>query len=433
MTGLPHTIVGRTESIISAWRGSLNHFIETMKIIKTLFLALALMPMALLAQSTRADLAKIRVEKDGNFQYWEKNSNAIDQLKKFVARVTDESSSDFVPVEDRIATFDVDGTLLCETAPFNMNCMMCLHRYLHDESFVVDADLRDAMQRFEDYILKKSNDPSAMSGVDMPLQMQGFRGMTQEEYSEFVCNFLDTVSPVGLSNLTWGTALYWPMIEVVSYLVANDFQVYLCSGSDRDMCRELVRDIYEIPANRILATDVHYVMEGQADEEIWTESLNSESYTYTPGEKLVRGEMKQLCTAINKIVIMSRELGKKPILSWGNSSGDYPMFHYTNLDNPLPHLSFCLLCDDLTRELGNTSKAEKCKAACEEYGWVPVSMKNEWTTIYGDDVAVTGITGVTSAKADTKKSTSIYNVSGQQITSPRSNEVYITDGKKMIK
>lgn len=228
-----------------------------------LMMVFLLLPSSLFAQSTRSDLAQIRVTKEGDFQYWHSGSPALAQLKDFVARVTDESSEDYVPTEDRIAMFDVDGTLLCETAPFNMNCIMCLHRYLHDESFVVDADLRDAMQRFEDYILKKSNDPSAMSGVDMPLQMQAFKGMTQEEYADFVSNFLDTVCPIGLTNLTWGTALYWPMIEVVSYLVANDFQVYLCSGSDRDMCRELVRDIYEIPANRILATDVHYVMEGQ--------------------------------------------------------------------------------------------------------------------------------------------------------------------------
>lgn len=73
-----------------------------MKILKTIVLLLVMMPLALIAQTTREDLAKIRVGKDGNFKYWSENSNTIEQLKKFVARVTDESSSDFVPVEDRI-------------------------------------------------------------------------------------------------------------------------------------------------------------------------------------------------------------------------------------------------------------------------------------------------------------------------------------------
>lgn len=106
--------------------------------IKTIILVLALMPLALMAQTTRDDLAKIRVGKSGDFKYWNGNSNAIDQLKRFVARVTDVNGSDFVPVQDRIATFDVDGTLLCETAPHYMNWMLCFYRYLHDETYMPD-------------------------------------------------------------------------------------------------------------------------------------------------------------------------------------------------------------------------------------------------------------------------------------------------------
>lgn len=137
---------------------------------------------------------------------------------------------------------------------------------------------------------------------------------------------------------------------------------------------------------------MHYVTEAQAAQGQWTESIDSESYAYTPGEKLVRGDWKQNCTALNKIVIMERELGMRPILSWGNSSGDYPMFHHTNIDNPYPHLSFCLLCDDTTRELGNPAKAEKCKAMIS----------------------------------------SIFNLSGQPVTEPRAGEAYIENGVKKI-
>lgn len=348
------------------------------------------MPLTLAAQTTRDDLARIRVGKEGNFKYWNENSNALDKLKKFVARVTDASGNDFVPVQDRIATFDVDGTLLCETAPHYMNWMLCFYRYLHDDTYTADPADRARVAEMEEYVLK--NKAHKDWGTDEQiLQAKAFRGLTQEEYSMSVRKFLDTTSPVGLGNLTWGTALYWPMIEVVSYLVANDFKVYLCSGVDRDVCRVLVKDIYDIPVNQMMTSDVNYVTESQAAKGEWTENLNSGSSSYSPGEKIVRGDMKQLCTGINKIVIMRRELGKKPILSWGNSSGDYPMFHYTNHDNPLPHISFCLLCDDQKRELGDTVKASKCKAACEENGWVPVSMRDEWTTIYGDDVKVSTI------------------------------------------
>ena len=133
----------------------------------------------------------------------------------------------------------------------------------------------------------------------------------------------------------------------------------------------------------MIASDVNYVLENQPE---WIEMVSSEDYEYTPGEEVQRGDFMQLSTAINKIIKMRRELGQKPILSWGNSSGDYPMFHYTNRDNSYPHISFCLLCDDTERELGNLEKAAKCKADCEQNGWIPVSMRNEWWTIYGPQV-----------------------------------------------
>lgn len=264
---------------------------NVMNRIRIALLALVLMPLALIAQTTREDLAKIRGGKDGNFQYWNKNSNAIDQLKKFVERVTDETNSDFVPVEDRTATFDVDGTLLCETAPYYMNWMMCFYRYLHDDTYTADPVDRARIAEMEKYVLKNHKDDD-WGTVEQQLQAKAFRGLTQEEFSECINRFLNTNSPIGLSNLTWGTALYWPMIEAVSYLVANDFKVYLCSGVDRDVCRVLTKNIYDIPANQMMTSDVHYVMESQAAKGEWTESLNSESYTYVPGEKVVRGDAK---------------------------------------------------------------------------------------------------------------------------------------------
>ena len=77
---------------------------------------------------------------------------------------------------------------------------------------------------------------------------------------------------------------------------------------------------------------------------------------------------------------MTRQLGRKPILAFGNSSGDYPMFEFVTTGNSYPSMAFCLLCDDVERELGNAAKAEKCRKACETNGWVPVSMRDDWST-----------------------------------------------------
>ena len=332
---------------------------------------------------TREFLSQIRVGKDGGFQYWYQDSPALKELKAFVATVTDPNCKGYVPPQDRVATFDVDGTLLCETAPYYFNWMLFFHRYLHDSTFTPPEKDRQWASQAEAYVLANRKSDKNWGLKQQELQAIGFRGMTDVEFSAYVSNFINNESVVGLSNLKWGTALYWPMIEVVSYLVANDFVVFLCTGVDRDVCRVIAEGIYDIPKYHMIASDVNYVLENQPE---WVEMISSEDYEYTPGEEVQRGDFMQLSTAINKIIKMRRELGQKPILSWGNSSGDYPMFHYTNIDNKYPHISFCLLCDDMKRELGNEDKAKNCKTDCEKNGWIPVSMRDEWWTIYGPQV-----------------------------------------------
>ena len=103
---------------------------------------------------TREFLSRIRVGKEGNFQYWNQDSPALKELKDFVARVTDPNSSDFVPQRDRIATIDVDGTLLCETAPFYFNWMLFFHRYLHDSTFTPPEEDRTWAAEVESYVLE---------------------------------------------------------------------------------------------------------------------------------------------------------------------------------------------------------------------------------------------------------------------------------------
>lgn len=94
------------------------------------------------AQPTREQLAQIRVDKEGNFKYWNSDAAALAQLKAFVAAVTTEGSEQYVPVRDRLAVFDMDGTLLCETAPFYMNWLVMLHRLLDDQEYTPTDELR---------------------------------------------------------------------------------------------------------------------------------------------------------------------------------------------------------------------------------------------------------------------------------------------------
>jgi len=370
------------------------------------------------AQPTREQMAQIRVSKEGDFKYWTADAASLAQLKQFVADVTTEGSENFVPVDDRLAVFDLDGTLLCETAPYYLHWMVMFHRILEDPTYTPTEEQKNFALDAHDRVYKKTKaiDKDFDDKVQ-DIQNSAFKGLTQQEMEAWVTEFLKTPCE-GLENLTWGTALYWPMIEVVSYLVNNDFTVYFCSGSDRDIIRPLIKDIVPVKRYQVMGSDCHYLPELKAEEFGWVEPAIMERYKFeeVKGQRCVRGLFKQKCTAYNKVDFMTRQLGQKPILTFGNSSGDYPMFEYvTTRNDNYPSKAFCLLCDDVERELGDVEKAEKCRKACEENGWVPVSMRNDWTTIYGDDVKRTP-TGISTARIIPITDAKAYTTNGQAAT-----------------
>ena len=360
--------------------------------LRIILLALtAIYALTVVAQPTRQDLAPIKVSKKGHFKYWKTDSPALLQLKTFVASVTNKHSKDYVPKEARLAVFDLDGTLLCETAPYYYHWMAMLQRLLDDKSYTPTKEQREFALQAYDYTYNHSAITKEFDEKLQEVQNSGFMGLTQEETENFVTSQLLPRPVDGLSNLTWGTAFYWPMLEVVSYLAANGFQIYLCSGCDRDLARPLINGILPIQRYQIISSEVYYVPENKAEEFDWKEPAIMEHclFNETKGQRVVRGRFKEKCTAYNKVDFMVRELGQKPILAFGNSSSDFAMFEYVTSGNKRPSKAFCVLCDDTERELGNVEKASKCKTDCTANGWTTVSMRDDWTTIYGPDVVRT--------------------------------------------
>ena len=112
-------------------------------------------------------------------------------------------------------------------------------------------------------------------------------------------------------------------------------------------------------------------------------------YSYTEDDELLMGgTLITKNVKMSKVAQMEQELGQKPVLVFGNSTGDVPMAIYADTDNQYLTEVFFILCDDTEREYGNISKAEKVAAICAEYGWQTISMENDWSTIYGDGVSV---------------------------------------------
>ncbi|MBQ7516093.1 MAG: haloacid dehalogenase-like hydrolase [Schwartzia sp.] len=327
--------------------------------------------------ASRAEIAAISVNKRGsNFRYWNKDAASYQALVGYVKDVTNPESGNFIPVEDRIAVFDMDGTFLCETAPSAFGWLLLIQRTLHDPGYRASEADRQFAASLERFI--RSKDPNDAPGSTTPHLAAVFSGMGEREYDAYVRNFIET--PVeGLNNLKWSEAFYLPMVEVIRYLQSNQFQVYVVSGSERQMVRVMAAEPLRIPESHIIGTDMEIKATHQGE-------TRGDKYDYRKDDSLVRGAFVVRNLKMNKVVAIAREIGKQPVLAFGNSGGDTSMLNYTVNGNKHKSAAFFLLCDDLERELGDTAKADKCRKLADENGWISVSMRDDFATIYGDTV-----------------------------------------------
>ena len=318
--------------------------------------------------------------KHDDFTYWNENAPAITELKAYVKAVTDEKSPDFIPVEDRIVMFDLDGTLYCETFPIYGEWILYSDYVLNVLGDEAPDHLRAVAEELAGITWPKDI-PGHMEETHIKAHAEAFAGMTIAQYYEIVNEYKATEA-YGYSGMTRGEAFYLPMLEVVDYLLDNDFLVYICSGTNRFTVRGLIDGVIDIPPRQVIGTDFTIVATGQGEE-------MDMHYTFTADDELLMGDtLITKNVKMSKVAQMEQELGQKPVLVFGNSSGDVPMAVYAVEDNPYKTAAFFLLCDDVERERGNLDKAASMKKTCDEKGWTTISMANDWTTIFGDDVKV---------------------------------------------
>ena len=173
--------------------------------------------------------------------HWKADSPVMASLVAFVHEVTDEKSPSFVPEAERIAVFDMDGTLYGELFPTYFDECLLLHRLLHDEGYEASAEDRAWAQAAEEALLCGEPEPdSPRSSAQMAAE--AFRGFTVEEYRAYVRSFMD--EPVaGFENMRYAEGFYLPMVALVQYLAEHGFTVFISSGSERLLARELIREI----------------------------------------------------------------------------------------------------------------------------------------------------------------------------------------------
>ena len=383
------------------------------------FSAMLLMSMSSFA-TTREEIAQVRVDCEGNFMYWEENSAVLQSLKDYVSRITDESGADYVPADERVAVFDLDGTLICETAPTYFEWLLYLHRVLEDDTYQPSAEARDYALQVRAAVESKVV-PAEMDWGEAWAQNAAFVGMTLDEYADYVGAFSRTAVE-GYNGMLWGEAFYLPMVEVVSYLSANDFKTYIVSGSERQLLRVLANGVLQVETNHIIGSDVETFATGQGD----TEGMD---YVFKANDDIVRGNLMMKNLKMNKVSCIAQEIGIRPILAFGNSTGDFSMFQYTTANQQRQGLAFCVLADDTERENGNPTKAATIKERCTEAGWHTISMRNDWKTIYGDDVERSQTTGA-AVPMHTSDAAEAFNLAGQPVNASYSGIVVRSDKKE---
>ena len=332
--------------------------------------------------ATRDEISAIKVQKAKDFKCWTKNSAAHKKLVDFVTDVTNKNSKNFIPVEDRIAVFDMDGTFICESAPCYFEWMLYLERALHDPDFTPTTEQKAyaEMVNAEIYAghFMEGIFPKGIDSGEAKAQQEVFAGMTPKDYAAYVKNFMN--KPVeGLTNLKWGEAFYLPMVEVIKYLQANNFTVYVVTGSDRPTMRVMTSDLLKIPSGQVIGTNPQVIAVHQGE-------ISAADYIYRHDDYTLRGQLTVKNLQMNKVIAIESEIGKQPVLAFGNSGSDASMLNYTITGNKYKSLSFFVICDDLERELGNENKANGCIKLAKDNGWIQISMRDDFKTIYGDNV-----------------------------------------------
>src|SRR5271170_3202373 len=290
----------------------------------------------------------------------------------FVKQVTDKSGGKYVEPEDRIATFDQDGTL-CVEHPLYTQAMFALDR-VHElapqhpewkqrEPFkAILANDRQAMEKFSD-----SDWETVVAATHA--------GMTTEAFLAIAKQWIATAKDPRFHR-PYTELIYQPMLEVMDYLRANGFKTYIVTGGGQEFVRPYSQRVYGIPPEQIVGSSI------------------LTKYEYRDGKPVLLREPKPFFIDNNagKAIGINLFIGKRPYAAFGNTEGDRQMLEWTQAGDGA-RLMMLVLHDDPEREysygpatgLPDTKVGTFSQALYDEAtskGWSVISMKKDWKHIF---------------------------------------------------
>jgi len=305
------------------------------------------------------------------------NEGAAKQaIVNFVQATTDRASAKFVPPEERIATFDQDGTLWV-SHPMYTQVVYCLERVPK----LVKA--RPELAKVEPFKTVLSGDREAIARLStknlLKILAVTLSGMSVDEFKAEAKKWLDSAKHPRWER-PYTELTYVPMIELMKYLRANGYKTYIVTGGGQDFVRVYSEAIYGVPVEQVV---------GSAGGTTFGYDKNGRPFLMKDPKLLLNDNNAGKPEGIHLMI------GRRPYAAFGNSTGDRQMLEYTKAGEG-ERLAMLVLHDDAKREyaygpalgLPDTKVGAFTQALYDEattHGWVVISMKNDWRRIFTFD------------------------------------------------
>ena len=285
----------------------------------------------------------------------------------FVKKTTTEGSADFVPVADRIACFDNDGTLWSEQplyfqlafAMYQINKTAAQHpewKQLQPFKAVLAGDMKTVMAGGEKSLAA--------------IMAATHAGLTTEQFTQSVKDWMANAQHP-TTQKRYSAMIYKPMLELLQYLRKHGYTTFIVSGGGVDFMRAWAEEVYGIPPHQVIGSTGGY------------------RYDFKEGKaSLIKlPELTFNDDKAGKPVGIQRGIGKIPVFAAGNSDGDYEMLQYTSTAKGYPRMSLLVHHTDSTREWAYDRKSsighlDRALTEAPNYHWLVVDMQQDWKKIY---------------------------------------------------
>ncbi|MGF1494939.1 MAG: HAD family hydrolase [Microcoleaceae cyanobacterium] len=290
------------------------------------------------------------------------SGSAKSAIIDFVDQITDEASSDYIPVEDRIAVFDNDGTLWSERPLIQGAFIMSqLQQKAAKDPTIMQSSLIQALAQGDVAYLYKA------TAADITNLLAVLNtGVSEVEFNQEVEAFFKTATHPQL-NVPYTELTFKPMVELLEYLRVNGFQTWICSGGGVNFMRVVSEQLYGIPPQQVIGSSVQKEFVPEEGK-----------FVLTRTDKLGSFNDKSV-----KPVNIDLHIGKYPVFAAGNvkSGGDIAMLTYSQ-ERSGPSFQMIVNHDDAEREFAYTEPDNASLNAATANGWQIVSIKQDWKTVF---------------------------------------------------